>query len=224
MLDKEDKKINIYPIFINLVGIMLETKKVTILPFNESESPGINDTKEVPEEENAFKQYCQDARTISKGKYLIFSLRIATQEKFYKIKQQMFSWLQQHKTFISLTTLTSSKNCVIGWLMFAHIRFAHREDVKTRLKIRMGQDLPFDLTTRKIHANKSEEYTFALVVECAIKDAETIETKLYNALKEVKKDQRLCPTRKMKLIPLKEKREITNKTISKCIKSRGNNE
>ena len=219
-LSQQDNHIaNVYTKFLFIVGRLLFTGCVEIIPIDEeSEALSIADASEVPTTQENIMLYCHKAHLNPKKTAMYFLMRIKTIDRNFKqIKDPMVSWLRNNRIWLRPTRLNTSINCVIGWLKNSHAILYHRQSIQFDLKTRCQIEEDFQLITRTLFLSDRSTKTTALVIECTREDSRTIEGKLIAGLQINNPGDKYLASRDLLYITMAGNDDISTQMIDRCI-------
>jgi len=143
-------------------------------------------------------------------KRIVGFTRISSPVKFAQIKNHsnFFHWLQTNKVWVRPTTLSSSKQSKVGWLLHSHPTYTNfaqaTKDLLARINIK---DLEIELSPHAIsHKNVNDEImrTNALKVVTTAEDSKVVLDGLITALTKTPREFQSSSTADFKLIPFQD--------------------
>ena len=216
--EKQDR-INIYARVTQLAEKLIASQNVIILPFDPHRNlPFLTQCQHIPRSSEALQHYCATWHINKSNTTLFYQLRVRIQDQpFVQLKKNLFGWLQDHGVYMYTTKLTTSHNCVIGWLLNSHHVLTNRESTAAELKKRCNLMHPIQLVPKPITNDMTHTKTKALAIECGIEDARTVEQALLKGLTEKLIGHQYNSTKNLLYVPMRASPEIPDEIICSCI-------
>ena len=76
----------------------------------------IKETKDIPEKEDDFLEFCRDVFMPKHGNSVFIKFQIKTKYKLSEIRTNTYEPLKEQNIHIKQTFLPTGRNCTIGWL------------------------------------------------------------------------------------------------------------
>ena len=220
-LTQEEKRdrVNIYGRVTQLAAKLLSLHTIVILPFDpKTLLPILSQAQHIPASSEQLLNYCTTWHINQTNTTLFYQIRVKIQDqKFSQFKKGLIGWLDDHGVYMNTTKLTTSRNCVIGWLLHTHHVITNRESTAKELHKRCNLMKPIQVIPRTITNELTHIKTKALAIECGIADAREIEQGLLKGLTDVIPGQKYNSTAKMLYVPMRASPEITDDMICECI-------
>ena len=128
-------------------------KDMSLLNWNNPMQNPITDAHDIQLDKKYVEQYFSGMRVLTYSKRITGFVLIQSPHPFWKTKQdgRLFGWLQKNKVDICTTTLSQSRHCNIGWLLYSHPEYTNQrmaiDDLQYQMKTRQ---LEFELVPHTI--------------------------------------------------------------------------
>ena len=190
--------------------LMAANKGIKLLKWDNSSENPIAKAIDIAYDEDTISEYYSGMKMKSDRRRIVGFTRIQSPVPFAQIKKHtnFFHWLQTNKVWVRPTSLSSSKQAKVGWLLHSHATYTNQAHATYDLLQRMGNpELELELTPHTIaHKNGDDETirTNALKVVTTEADSQAILDGLIVALTQTPKEFQTSSTVDFKLIPFRD--------------------
>ena len=141
--------------------LMAANREIRLLKWESSAENPITKAIDIAYDEDTISEYFSGMKMKSDRRRIVGFTRISSPVKFTQIKKhsQFFHWLQTNKVWVRPTTLSSSRQVKIGWLLHSYPTYTNYAKVTKDLLDRIGMEgLEMELSSHNIsHKNANDE-------------------------------------------------------------------
>ncbi len=192
-----------------------------LVPYEDEKGLQISSLEQVPEDNMDFySTYYHNHRVLNTGN-LTGMVSFQCSVPWARLKSPnspFFNWLRINKVFLNQTKFKTSSLVPCGFLLGAHPGHLRRDEAESELRVslgfKIGEELPFQLSSRSVSVplqeGKPDRFVFqAVIVETSTQQAASLRERFYSLGNPVQAQEKFPYTGKYQFVPFLKTKEWT---------------